>query len=140
MNDEDAAPQTISPTGTYSVTVPNNIAEDVDGNITSIWIPGDDTLLQLSSSRRETGQQVTARERLGARLEREQAQDIRHAELRIPGCDDAAGAVIADADGANWLYAYAVWPDLAIFITISHPEKDPTSPSWALDALCSVRR
>jgi hypothetical protein len=132
--------KTISPTGSYSLVVPTGVNEDVDGNTVSLWIAGDDTLLQFSSRRRETGGQVSARERLRARLEGGELHNLRAVAVDIPACDEVAAASGMDDEGTTWLYVYAVWPDVAVFLTVSHPTRDPTGPSWAFDAMRSLRR
>lgn len=131
--------KTLSPAGSYSLSVPSNIAEEIDGHSISLWVPRDETLLQISSRRREDGDQVGAHERLRARLQIRPLINVHAESLQIEGCPDVAAARADDDDKSRWLFVYAVWPDLSVFLTISHPEALPIRPSWAMEAVRSLR-
>lgn len=120
--------------------MPINVDLDIDERVMSIWVQGDETLLQLSSHIRSDGEQVGASQRLSARLSNGTVHNTSDMTLHISGCGDVAAAAGQDEQGIHWTYAYAVWPDLMIFASISHPQALPTSTSWAIDAICSIRR
>lgn len=130
------------PTGSYAIDVPFGINEQVDEGVVSLWLPSDDTLLQLSSYKRETQTQVAAIHRLEARLNREQLTDVRSECVNIVACPDVAAASGRDNEGIRWLYVYATWPDLTILATVSGAEAQHESfaEQWALDAVNSLRR
>jgi len=54
---------------------------------------------------------------------------------------DYAAASGVDEKGLMWVYIYAVWDDLTIFITVSGDESDLLGEgNWAFQAVRSVRR
>ncbi len=130
----------ISPTGSYKIEVPSRVVEDDDNGVTSLWVPGDDTLLQLSSRRRDSGDQIGAKQRLEERLHGGGLQNPQRAALSIAGCPDAFCASGHDDDDGGWMFAYAVWPDLSVFMTISHPDGLHGVSAWASDAIHSLTR
>ncbi len=130
----------VSPTPSYSLRVPAGAEESVDERVVSYWIPGDDTLLQLSSYKRSTGDQVSARQRLHARLARGEFDRITEERVTLGGCADVAAASGRDTEGTHWLYVYAVWPDFMVLATVSNPISKPGVDSWALQALQSIQR
>jgi hypothetical protein len=134
--------KTIVPTGSYAIDVPVEVNEQIEDGVVSLWVPQDDTLLQLSSFKRETEHQVPAMVRLEARLNREQLSGVRFEHIDISACPDVAAASGRDDEGIQWLYVYAAWRDLTVFVTISVPDAQPTSITnqWALVALTSLRR
>lgn len=130
--------QKVSPSGSYSLQIPADAEEDVDDRVSSFWVPGDDTLFQVSSIRRESGEQVSAGARLAARLARDTHQDVVNVRIEIVGCPDLAAASARDGENVYWLYTYAVWPDLTVFMTASHPERPPGTHGWAMETLHSL--
>jgi len=133
------AMRTVSPTGSYYIDVPEHIKEDVDERVVSYWIPGDTILLQLSSYTRRKGQQVSAKERLAVRLNRDQLTHVQSERLKITDCSDVVAASGQDQQETRWLYIYAVWPDIAIFATVSAPLGVSLGISWAMISLRSLR-
>lgn len=131
--------QEVSPSGSYVVNVPQCVREDIDDVVTSYWIEGDDLLFQISSYLREEGDQVSASDRLKDRLAISGARDAAAVNIEIDGCPDVAAAKIQDDDGVYWTYVYAVWPWLAVFMTVSHPHVDMDEASWAYGAIRSLR-
>jgi len=129
----------VIPTGSYALLVPRNVEEDIDADVTSFWLDGDDLLLQLSSRTRSDGQQVSAGERMRDRLDMHAYSSVAIVPLEILGCPDAEAASAVDEDGTHWLFVYAVWPALAVFVTVTHPSRDVAAPSWAIDAVRSIR-
>ncbi len=134
--------KTIVPTGSYSIDVPVGVNEEVDDGVLSLWLPSNDTLLQVSSYKRETDSQVPAPHRLEARLNREQLTDVRFESMSITDCPDVAAASGCDNEGIRWLYVYAAWRDLTILATVSGSafQNDGSAQQWALDAVNSLRR
>jgi hypothetical protein len=65
-------------------------------------------------------------------------RSVRIVPLALTGCEDVAAAAGLDDEDTAWLYVYAVWPNVSLFVTISHPRELPER-SWALDALHSLR-
>ncbi len=56
-------------------------------------------------------------------------------------CPDYASAKGVDNEGCVWVYAYAVWDDLALMITVSGDEQDlEDTENWAFAAVRSIRR
>ncbi|MBK7091329.1 MAG: hypothetical protein IPH59_06350 [bacterium] len=45
-------------TKSYTIDIPENVIEDVDGTVTSYWKRGEDSALQLSSIYLRTGDQI----------------------------------------------------------------------------------
>ena len=129
-----------SPTGSYELALPADVVEDVDERCTSYWRNDADVVLQLSSYRRHEGPQVTAKDRLDARLSRENRPGVSAAALSVPECPDVAAAAFQDSEGILWHYCYCVWPHLTVFVTIAGSvEGIGEGARWALDALRSLR-
>lgn len=137
-----ARTKTIVPTESYRIDVPADVNEQADEGVLSLWLPNDDTLLQFSSYKRETHDQVPAVDRLEARLSREQLTAVRSECMKIADCPDVAAASGRDNEGIRWLYVYATWPDLTVFVTVSGAESQngTLGQQWALDAVNSLRR
>ena len=132
--------KTISPTGSYEIDVPDAVQQDYDERVVSLWIEGDDTLLQLSSFRRTSAGPLPARARLSARLAKEGLHNVAIREEQLVDCGDSASASGTDKEGTHWIYTYAVWPDLTLLATASHPKRLPDEGSWAMRALHTLRR
>ena len=133
--------KTVSPTGSYKITLPAGVAEDDDERVSSFWLTESDVLLQISSYRRTAGEATRAGERAKARAAREKLSDIEAVALEIPSCNDVAAFRGVDSDGVMWYYIYAVWDDLTILATISGPkDKIAVEASWAFDAVRSLSR
>lgn len=137
-----ARTKTIIPTESYSIDVPVDVNEQVDEGVLSLWLTGDDTLLQFSSYKRDTHSQAPASHRLEARLSREQLADVRSEAMSIVDCPDVAAASGCDNEGIHWLYVYAAWPDLTILATISRTavQNETSVPQWTLNTINSLRR
>ena len=67
------------------------------------------------------------------------SEDFYTTALQILGCPDAEAASAIGEDGTHWLFVYAVWPALVVFVTVTHPSRDVAAPSWAIDAVRSIR-
>ncbi len=132
--------RTVSPTGSYLVDVPSDAHEDVDGEVVSFWGPEGDVLLQLSSYRRDVGDQVSASQRLAARLGRNDLNGVAVESVAIPDCPDVAAAIGEDSEGTHWLYVYAVWEDLTVFATVSASSVVAIRSSWGMESLRSLSR
>lgn len=131
----------ICPTGSYCISVPDDVAEDYDGQVASFWKEGANLLLQVSSYARYEGAQVGAQERLRRRLERESLHDISHSPPVSPNCPDWAAASGIDEEGVEWIFIYAVWDDLTILLTVSRSSGDLRSVDcWTTEAVNSLRR
>ena len=118
--------------------VPMDVEEDIDADVTSFWLDGDDLVLQLSSRTRSAGAQVSAGERLRDRLRMHAYSNVTIVSLEVPGCPDVEAAAAIGEEGMRWLFVYAVWPGLAVFVTVTHPSRDVTADSWALDTVRSM--
>jgi hypothetical protein len=133
--------KTVSPTGSYIMTLPANVCEDKDDRVTSYWLPGHEVLLQTSSYARTEGKQTPASERLKARFAKESLFDVKNEAISIPSCPDCAAMSGADDKGYRWLFCYAVWQDLAVLTTISGSlDELEKHGAWAFDGLKSITR
>lgn len=111
----------LSPTGSYKIDLPDDMKEERDSRISSFWRPGSHCALQLSSNSRGQGEQTSAEQRLRELMERDPGQWLRLLEFRSAESPDSAAAVVKKEDGWVWTHIYLVWPDLAIYATISKP-------------------
>jgi hypothetical protein len=133
--------KTVNPTGSYTINLPANVCEDKDDRVMSYWLQGHDVLLQLSSYARVEGEQVSADDRLKARLSKENLSDVRFEDISIHSCPDCAAISGVDDKGCRWFFCYAVWPDLTILATISGPANELSEHGkWTFDGLKSIRR
>ena len=124
-----------SPTGSYRLSVPDDVVEKSDGEITSYWRPYEDVALQLSSRKRVQDQQVTARERLQERFATEPEIAAEPVDLGIGDIDNAASTFL-DKEGYRWFYIYVTWPDLAVFATVIGPPATLADPDhWTFEAI-----
>lgn len=136
-----ASKRIVSPTGSYFMDVPLACHEEFDGRVASYWLAESDVLLQTSSYSRARGMQVSANERLEARIAREGFVNVIRAAISVSACPDVAAAWGVDHSGLRWLFVYAVWPDLTVLATISgHPDDIEINGVWALEAVSSLRR
>jgi hypothetical protein len=130
-----------SPTGSYSLELPPDTHEELDGRVASYWRVGQNVLLQTSSYVRGEGEQVSASDRLRARLPKEKLSGVTNQGIAIPQCPDCASASGIDDQGFRWIFCYGVWPDLTIFISISGPNEELSEyGGWAFEAIRSLRR
>ena len=131
----------ISPTNSYSLDLPDDIITDSDDHVFSWWQDNSEILLQLSSYKRNPGLQVTASERLGTRRKQTEFRLDDVAPHLSTDCPDIASASGIDSEGLKWHYYYLVWPDLAIFATVSgKPANLLSQGSWTMSALNSLKR
>jgi hypothetical protein len=133
---------TFAPTESYELDLPPEAQMDCEGRATSIWRAGSDLALQLSSTIRVEGVQVSAKQRLCERIEQE-AGSWSKVDLQLLSASEAevAAAQLTDQHGYDWLHVYVTWPDLSVYATISGPRgQGPFSTTWALSALQSVRK
>jgi hypothetical protein len=131
----------ISPTSSYFVTVPDNIAEECDGRVASFWKKDKSLLLQLSSYWRSEGTQVGAEERMTSLLKRQPLSRVLRSVALTVDCPDYAVAGGVDQRGVVWVYAYAVWDDLAVMITVSGNESELVDDTnWAFQTVRSLGR
>ena len=131
----------VRPSPSYYIRLPEGVAEQSDGRVSSFWIDGEPLLLQLSSYVREKGRQPSARSRLRDRMAKHsEAWTIWSAGLHPDDTLDQATAEFIDKNGVLWLHSYLVWPHLAIYITISGPEDLVSNEkNWARQSLGSLR-
>lgn len=127
------------PTPTLCIDLPPGCVEDHDDLVSSYWMQGDELLLQLSSRVRFEGAQVSAAARMHARLQKEGWREAHAVLVRIDACPQVAAFAARDKEGEYWLFIYAVWPRVAVLITLAHPFSDVTRESWALAAVRSLR-
>lgn len=134
--------RSVCPTGSYTLEVPELASEDDEnGRVFSFWIPKRSLLLQLSSYSRLDGAQVSAAERLDALLKRQPLTGVGVESSLIVKCPDFASAKGVDDEGCVWIYAYAVWDDLALMISVSGKEHEfAESGNWAIASVRTIRR
>jgi len=131
---------TSSPTGSYVIWLPDNVTEEVDGIVTSYWIPNKRIALQLSSHARLSGPQVSATTRLKDRITLENLSEVEYVSIGPVG-PQKAGLTFMDNQGIQWFYLYLTWPDFAMFIKISGPPDELADRSlWPFAAVRSIRR
>jgi hypothetical protein len=124
----------------YAIDLPANIEQEIDDKCASYWLPGCDVALQVSSYLRTEGNQISARRRMAARLSRGAPCRTQSVALGIGHCDCVAVSLL-DQEGSEWIHVYLVWPDLAIYATVSGAPFDVAGRAgqWALEALRSIR-
>jgi len=131
----------IRPANTYLISLPDDVLQRSDERVSSFWRPGSNTALQLSSYVRDSGQQINAKQRLIDRMARGAYTWVPVDGFRTDWCPDAAAAILTSTAGWVWTHIYLVWPDLAVYATVSRPpDEDRKSDAWALDSVKSVRR
>jgi hypothetical protein len=132
---------TIKPTPSVVMDVADVVMEEYDAGVASYWREGSSVLLQVSSHRRTSGEQVGASRRLEARLDRENLADVRLEAIEIASCPDIAAASGVDSESIRWYYIYAVWADLMLFITVSGEECElDVNGAWAFESIRTARR
>jgi hypothetical protein len=133
--------KTICLTNSYTLTLPDDVASEVDDRVFSWWLAGNEALLQISSYSRSSGAQFSARERLNARRQQTKFLKDDTAPRLSTDCPDIAFASGIDSEGMQWHYYYLVWPDLTIFATVSGPTSALLDEgSWIISALNSLKR
>jgi hypothetical protein len=133
--------QTVRPSSSYQLELPQEICEQSDDRVSSFWLDGSPLLLQVSSYIRNKGKQLAARDRLRDRIAKHK-QEWRTWKAKIhPGLAvDQATAEFTDVDDVLWVHTYLVWPHLTVYLTISGPkELVSVGDNWAVRALKSVR-
>jgi hypothetical protein len=123
------------PTSSYKIGLSDDIIEDHDGRIVSYWKPGSSVLLQLSSTLRIEGDQVSAVDRLHDLYKRSPA-DWTPVDLLLrnfPG--DCAAAQMRDEKGVTRIHAYLTTDSLAVYATVSGPQRELEQDEWALEAI-----
>jgi hypothetical protein len=132
--------QTIHPTSSYQIELPDGFLTDEDRRVSSFWLPDDPLVLQLSSYLRLEGEQVDALTRLNERMEGSSGpwQLIERRLNESPGLDEAAGEQ-ADGEGNRWIHAFLVWPHFFIYVTLIGPEHlDWRSGNWGFEAIRTI--
>jgi hypothetical protein len=125
------------PFPSVSLSLPDDVLEDHDSRVSSYWKAGDSCLLQLSCFVRETGDQVSAQDRLAARMGASLNWSLFELPRRPADCEVAAAKTI-DVEATTWVHAYLVWQWLTIYVTVSQ-KADLQHCDWAWDALASIR-
>ena len=131
----------VKPSSSYQVTLPEDVCEQSERQLSSFWLDGKPLLLQLSSYIREKGRQVGARARLKERIAKHaQRWDTWEAKIYPDSAVDQATAEFTDKNGVLWVHSYLVWPHLTIYATISGPEElVRDKDNWAVQALKTVK-
>lgn len=129
----------VSPTPSYSIELPDDCAEDIDGSVISYWRPDATGAVQISSYRRTSGEQVTARQRLTARIARGGQPAL--SPIAIPlAHPDTAAAIGTDEEDITWLHVYITWPSLTLLVTLSGRREEVLNDgSWLRRSLASVQ-
>ncbi len=127
-------------TKSYTIDIPENVIEDVDGTVTSYWKKGEDSALQLSSIYLRTGDQIPAQQRMDERLARK--ENVSPTAFQVETvAPDHAGITFVDEQGTLWLYVYLVWSDLSIFATVFVPHDGINlRDTWQYQSMKSIRR
>ena len=124
----------------YTIDLPANTQQELDSEISSFWMAGDDLVLQLSSYHRVEGLQINGETRLSERLIKEGRVSSDKIVLKVHS-PDFAGAIFQDEQQWKRLYAYLVWPDLCVFASaISTDRSNDLLGSWAAAAISSIER
>ena len=134
-------PKVVKPSSSYQATLPEDICEQSEEQVSSFWLDGKPLLIQLSSYVREKGLQVGALSRLKERIAKH-AQRWSTWETKIypDSAVDQATAEFTDENGILWVHSYLVWPHLTIYATISGSEglvRDQNN--WAIQGLKSIK-
>jgi|ERR1035438_9084331 hypothetical protein len=129
--------KTTNPFPSVLVSIPEDAIQDFDDQVVSYWKDGDTSLLQMSAFVRQSGEQVSAQERLAARMEGNQKWALFNVSRSPKGCEVAA-AVMVDTDGVSWIHVYLVWPWLAVHVSISRGGSVDEC-DWAWDSVASIR-
>jgi hypothetical protein len=133
----------LRPTESYEISLPDDVLEKYDEAVSSFWRPQSNVALQLSSRVRHCGAQVGARERLddSMRITTGISAWFLLGGFRGDWCPETAAAKLTTSDGLIWTHVYLVWPDLAVYATISRPpNEDVNAEAWAVKAVKSIRR
>jgi hypothetical protein len=131
----------VSPTGSYQMSLPDDVLQQLDEQVFSHWRPNSEVALQLSTRIQEGARQITADQRLRERIERVGGEWSRLTDFEPACTSDFAAAVHSKQDGWTWKHIYLVWPDLAIYVTISKPPyEDPDMEQWAIEAVENIKR
>ena len=118
--------------------LPDDVEEDHDSaNVASFWMPGDACLLQVSCFRRDSGQQISASERMLERMNKGGSWKIFELPHRVEGCEAAAARTVDDS-GTAWVHIYLVWPWMSIHVTVSR-QGELSSCAWAWEAVATIR-
>ena len=129
--------KTIHPFPSISLSVPDEIREDTDDRVRSYWKVGESCLLQLSSYRREQGNQLSAAARLAERIQKGGTWTRIEIPNKPDGCD-VASATTSDATGVSWTHLYLVWPEFSVYVTVSH-EGTENDCKWIWDTIASIK-
>jgi hypothetical protein len=127
--------RTITPSSRYSIRLPDDVRQEWDEEVLSIWRDSDSTVLQLSSYCRESGSQITARQRLADRM----AVGGTWRDVNVPvNADCEVAGAQCEGEKFAWWHIYLVTPRLALYATISFPCR--TQPSkWAVDSIREIQ-
>jgi hypothetical protein len=118
---------------------PEEIREQYDERVASFWLDGNPVLLQLSSYLRESGNRVSAGDRLSERIARHNERWRTYKLSGFPDAPDKAAAQYTGDDGNVWIHIYLVWHHLAVYATISGPEDMLRKrDNWALETLRTI--
>jgi hypothetical protein len=109
----------ITPSPSYRIPLPDDISSDYDGKVASYWREGEPVLLQLSSTLRAEGPQISAKARLQDRIKRSPGKwsSFELGLAKFPG--ECTAAETFSEDGVKWIHIYITTPWLAIYATVS---------------------
>ncbi|UYK66586.1 hypothetical protein NG831_21245 [Xanthomonas sacchari] len=124
----------VSPTESLEMLIPEKVEHEYDDGVASYWLPDSDGLIQVSASRRYDGNQISALERAGRRMEQEKNTGCRFEDFVSTSCPDVCSFSKRDEEGFWWRFIYLVWPAVAALITISSRDDFFTKQSWATKA------
>jgi hypothetical protein len=130
--------QTIHPTSSYQIDLPDDFVTEDDYQVSSYWVPDSPLVLQLSSYQRPEDEQVSARTLLADATSSNPRRPVER-NLHESQFVDVAAAEESDADGNRWIHACLLWPHLLIYVTLIGPESlDWDADNWAFVAIRTI--
>src|SRR5882762_4047028 len=129
--------KTTNPFPSFSILVPDDVAEDHEDTVASYWRKGDSCLLQISSFGRDSGPQGSAAQRLSERAKSGGTGVALKLPRKVEGCEAVAASTV-DNHGTVWVHAYLVWPWLDVHVTVSR-QRASSECDWAWESISSIR-
>lgn len=129
----------VNPTSSYQVTVPDDIRAEYDTSVTSFWVEGEQTVLQMSSYLRTDGPQVSAEERLRDRMAaNRRSWKVWGRKIHADSTVDQATAEFLDGE-VLWIFSYLVWPHIVVLATIIGPmDQVSDGGNWTFAAIRTI--
>ena len=133
----------LNPSDSYHLTIPDDAEIRFGVGVTSVFRPGEEVVLQLSSVRRDESASrhwASAEERLQQHLAKDdfvaQSELIRHLNINGP---EIAARTVTYRDGWSIIIVYLCWSRIALLLTITAPtEHCDAIPHWIWDSIVSI--